>query len=109
MKKFLVTYHVPGEAMAQTANATPEQQAEGMKAWMDWSQRVGDKLVDMGMPLTNGTEIHPGDKAETSNRNFSGYSIIQANDLEEAKSLMNGHPHINGWSKDASIEISETM
>jgi len=109
MKKFLVTYHVPASAMAQMEGATPEQQAEGMKQWMDWAQRTGDHLVDMGTPLMPGQQIHPGNTATNSNREFSGYSILQANDMEEAKTLMNGHPHINGWNKDATIEVSEAM
>jgi hypothetical protein len=31
MKKFMVIYHAPAEAVAQMESATPEQKAEGMK------------------------------------------------------------------------------
>lgn len=109
MKKFLVTYHVPASAMAQMANTTPEQQAEGMKQWMDWSARVGDSMVDMGSPLMPGQQLTPGGHATQSDKEFSGYSIIQAEDMNEAKALMDGHPHLNGWNADATIELSETM
>jgi hypothetical protein len=109
MKKFLVTYHVPASAMAQMAGATPEQQAEGMKQWMDWAARAGEHLVDMGSPLMPGQQIHSGGNATQSNKEFSGYSILQAENMEQAKSLLEGHPHINGWNKDATIELSETM
>ena len=109
MKKFIVTYHVPASAMAQMDNATPEQQAEGMKAWMDWAQKCGDKLVDMGAPLANGQHISPGGAIRNSTKEFSGYSILQAENMDEAKALMKGHPHLNGWNADASIELSETM
>jgi hypothetical protein len=109
MKKFLVTYHVPASAMAQMADSTPEQQAEGMKQWMDWSARVGDHMVDMGSPLMPGQQLTHGGHAEQSNKEFSGYSIIQADDMNQAKSLMDGHPHLNGWHPEATIELSETM
>lgn len=34
MKKFIVTYHAPIEALAKMGEATPEQREEGMKPWM---------------------------------------------------------------------------
>jgi len=109
MKKFLVTYHAPMDAMAQTANSTPEQQAKGMEAWMQWAQRCGDKLVDMGAPLMNGQSISPDGKSKNSSKEVCGYSILQANNMEEAKALLNGHPHIGGWNPNCTIEVHETM
>jgi len=109
MKKFLVTYHAPADAMEQTMNATPEQQAEGMKAWMDWAQRAGSHLVEMGSPLMGGQKIGSDGASAQSGSNVSGYSILQAENMDEAKSLLQGHPHTNGWSKDASIEVHEAM
>jgi len=48
MKKFMVIYHAPAEAVAQMESATPEQKAEGMKPWLAWKDSVGNKLVDFG-------------------------------------------------------------
>src|ERR1035441_2207768 len=109
MKKFLVTYHVPAAAMAQMGNSTPEQQVEGMKQWMDWAARAGDHLVDMGTPLLPGQQLTSGGGAKNSDKEFSGYSILQAENMEQAKARMNGHPHLNGWNADATIELSEAM
>jgi hypothetical protein len=109
MKKFLVLYHAPVSTMDQTMNMTPEQQAEGMKTWMDWAQRCGDKLIDMGAPLMNGQVLAPGDKISNSNRDVAGYSILEAENLQDAEALLKGHPHISGWNKDATIEVHETM
>jgi len=109
MKKFIAIYHVPASAMAQTMNTTPEQRAEGMKQWMDWAQRAGSHLVDMGTPLMGGVEIAPDGSTKASDRNVSGYSILEAKNMEEAEKLMQGHPHTNGWSKDATIELHEAM
>jgi hypothetical protein len=109
MKKFLVLYHAPVESMEQTMNVTPEQQAEGMKAWMDWAKKTGSHLVEMGSPLMNGQTLRPDGSVNTSEKNVSGYSIVQAENMEEAKALFQGHPHIAGWNADASIEVHEFM
>jgi hypothetical protein len=108
MKKFLVTYHAPAEAMSQTMNVSPEQQAKGMEMWMNWMKKCGDKMIDMGAPLVNGQQISADGKLNKSNNNVSGYSIIQAENMEDAKALLEGHPHLSGWSKEATIEIHET-
>ncbi len=108
MKKFIVLYHAPIDAMKQTENSTPEEQAKGMEAWMVWSQKCGNKLVDMGAPLTNGQKLDPNGGSENSNINVVGYSILQAENMDEAKKLLNGHPHL-GWNAECAIEVHETM
>jgi hypothetical protein len=108
MKKFIVLYHAPMNAVMQTANTTPEEQAKGMEGWMQWAQKCGDKLVDLGAPLMNGVELLPGGKSKNSSKNVTGYSILQADNMEEAKKLLQGHPHL-GWNAECSIEVHETM
>lgn len=108
MKKFIVIYHAPIDAMAQTANSTPEEQAKGMEAWMVWAQKCGEKLVDMGAPLMNGQQLNPNGTSQNSAKNVAGYSVLQAENMEEAKALLKGHPHL-GWNAACSIEVHETM
>ncbi len=108
MKKFIVHYHAPAEAMAQMANATPEQKAAGMKPWMDWKDSMGDKLIELGSPLM-GAHVLKADGSETQGKSeVTGYSIIQANDIEEAKALLKKHPHLQ-WADNVAIEIFETI
>ncbi len=109
MKKFIVLYHVPKEAMAQTMNLTPEQQAKGMEMWAQWAQKCGNNLHDMGSPLMNGQQLSSDGSTRESAKNVSGYSILQAENMEAAKAMLNGHPHISGWNPDATIEVHETM
>ncbi len=109
MKKFLVTYHAPIDSMKQTASATPAQQAKGMEAWMQWAQRCGSNLVEMGSPLMNGQSLSPDGSVKGSDKNVCGYSILQAENMDDAKALLNGHPHIGGWNADCTIEVHETM
>jgi len=108
MKKFIVLYHAPAELMKQSENTTPEEQAKGMEGWMQWAKKCGDKLVDLGAPLANGQQINPDGKSKNSDKNVVGYSILQADSIEDAKKLLIGHPHL-GWDAACSIEVHETM
>jgi len=108
MKKFIVLYHAPDEALAESASSTPEQMEEGMKPWMDWAEKCGSHLIDLGNPLTGGQKLFPDGKSENSQRQVCGYSILQANDMAEAKSLLDGHPHLQ-WRGDCEIEVHEVM
>ncbi len=108
MKKFIVIYHATPEANKQMAAATPKQQAKGMEGWMKWAQKCGDQLVEMGAPLMNGQLISPDGSAKKSRKNVSGYSIVQAENLDKAKKLLKGHPHLKA-NAECSIEIHESM
>ncbi len=68
---------------------------------------MGDKLVDFGSPLMNGTRLLPDGRSEMSKKDVTGYSIIQANDMEEAISLLKNHPHLT-WAEGCYIEIYES-
>jgi hypothetical protein len=108
-KKFLVIYHAPIDAMAQTSNMSPEQQAAGMAMWEAWAKRVGAKLLDLGAPLMNGKRVAAVGDPTPSTREVAGYSLLSAEDWDDVMSLLEGHPHISGWHPEASIEIHETM
>ena len=76
---------------------------------MQWAQKCGDHLVEMGSPLMNGQQLSPDGSNHESSKNVSGYSILQAENMDAAKALLEGHPHISGWNQDATIEIHESM
>ena len=108
-KKFLIIYHAPIDALAQTANSSPEEMAKGMDMWKTWAKRVGSKLTDLGSPLINGKRLHPNGSSAPSTRDVSGYSLLEADDWDEVADLLLGHPHISGWHPEATIEVHETM
>lgn len=108
MKKFLVIYHAPAEAMQKMATATPEEKAEGMKPWMEWMAKVGDKLIDGGAPLMPGHQLKPDGTTEMSTKEVTGYSMLQAADMDEAKALLQGHPHLT-WIGGCDIEVHECI
>lgn len=108
MSKYLVIYHAPAEAMEMMANATEEERAEGMKPWMAWAEKCGSQLVDLGTPLVGGQSLKPDGSSEPSNREVTGYSVLEADSMDEAKSLLEGHPHL-AWTGGCDIEVHESV
>ncbi|MDE8669489.1 YciI family protein [Pseudarthrobacter sp. H3Y2-7] len=108
MKKFAVLYVAPQSAQAQMAQSSPEAAQEGMKAWMEWADRAGSGIVDMGSPLGEGREITATGATEVSSGNhIGGYGILQAEDLAGAEALLEGHPHL--MMPGASIQVYEFL
>jgi len=107
MKKFVVMYYAPVSAQDQMKNATPEQAAEGMKPWMDWKEKVGDGMVDMGTPLGNSRKVTK-DGASPSGSNIVGYSVLQANSMDDALEMVKEHPHLQ-WTNGCEIEVHESL
>lgn len=108
-KRFLVIYHAPIEASQQMEGASSEQQAEGMAMWMDWANKVGERLVDMGAPLMNGRRINSQREMEASTKDVTGYSVIVAEDLDHLLQLLESNPHISGWHPEATVEVHESV
>lgn len=108
MKKFIVIYHAPITVVMEMVKAAPANQAKGMQAWMMWAKKCGSQLVDMGAPLANGIQLGVDGKTKLSDKNVVGYSIVMAKSMEDAKSLIAGHPHLL-MHPGCSIEIHESM
>ncbi len=107
MQKYIVIYHAPASALEQIADSTPEQMQEGMEPWFAWAKKAGDGLVDMGTPLGGGQKVTPTGSSP-SDKNVTGYSILQAENMEAAKALVEGHPHL-GWAAGCEIEVHESL
>jgi hypothetical protein len=105
MKKYLVIYHAPAAAMEKMTDATPEQMKAGMEPWMQWAERCGEGLVDLGTPLGAGCKITAAGSSP-SDRDVVGYSIVQADSAEAAHALLQGHPHLV-WEEGCEIEVHE--
>lgn len=108
MKKFIAIYHAAPEAMAQAAEATPEQKDAAMQLWFDWKDKIGNALVDFGAPLVGGIAISTAGEKTNSAKQVSGYSIVQATNNEAAHALFEGHPHLS-WHATSTIEVHEFL
>jgi hypothetical protein len=94
MKKFIFIYF-------GFDTPTPEI----MGAWTKWFATIGDKIVDSGNPFGPGREITstgtknlPHDKSA-----IVGYSIINAESMDEAEKIAKGCPIIT------SVRVYEAM
>ena len=94
--------------LKHSAQASPEEMKKGMEDWMVWAEKCGDKLVDMGNPLMGGIKLNTDGSSSASEKQVCGYSVVQAENMDEAKLLLTGHPHLN-WDAACEIEIHETM
>ena len=107
MSRFVVVYHALDTAQEQMENATPEDAQSAMEPWMAWAAKCGDALVDMGTPLANGVKITENAQIP-SERNVVGYSMLEAESMEAALAMLEGHPHL-GWAEGCEIEVHESL
>ena len=102
MAKFLLAYHGGG---------MPESEEEGariMEAWGAWMSKVGSALVDPGNPTGNvATVASDGTRSQGGGANpITGYSILEADDLDGAVALVAGCPVLAGGG---SVQVCETF
>ena len=105
MKKFMVLYFATVEAQQKMKDASTEEAMKGMKPWMDWQEKIGDALVEMGSPISNAREVTK-DGVKKSNSEVAGYSVLQADSIDGASEMLKDHPHLS-WMEGAKIEVYE--
>ncbi|HSX18483.1 MAG TPA: YciI family protein [Candidatus Saccharimonadales bacterium] len=103
MKKFILLYNGPATPPEQMA---PEKSKAEMAKWGAWMDKIGDAMVDFGQPMANGVAV-VDDGSDGKASQLSGYSIVQADDMESAKKLVDGHPFLSDKSGKFSVEIHE--
>jgi hypothetical protein len=103
MAKFIYPYRGPATPMA---HLTPEQGAERMAAFGAWMEKVGAALVDIGSPFGMSASVRD-DGNEGSAGDLTGYSIVEADDLADAKALTDGLPFLSNSDGKCAVEIFE--
>ena len=91
MSKYLYLYRGPATPMDQF---TEEQSAEQMQAWGVWMGRVGSALTDGGAPFGERAAV-ADDGATAATTDLNGYTIVEADSLEAARGLLDGHPFLS--------------
>ena len=63
---------------------------------MEWFGQVGESMVDSGNPMTGGVEVMPDavHEIEPGAESFTGYSIVNAENLQAAVELAKTNPMI---------------
>jgi len=105
MSKFLFLYRGPATPME---DYTPEQSAEQMQAWGAWMGKVGSALADPGAPFGARTAVGDnGSSPAASDQN--GYTIVEAESLDAARVLTDGHPFLSEGKGRFTVEIFELV
>ena len=101
MAKFVYLY--TGGSMAET----PEAQEQAMQAWGAWFGALGDVVVDMGNPFGAATTIAAdGAVSHRSAAGATGYSIIQADSLDDATTKAKDCPVL---VSGGAVEVHEAV
>ncbi len=100
MTNYVLVYH--GGGMPES----PEEGARVMQAWTAWFASLGDAVVDGGNPASHTRTIAADGSVQDDPSGPSGYSIIQADSLDQAVALAKGCPVLQGG---ASIQVVETF
>lgn len=98
MAKYLFVYH--GGSMPESEAA----QAEMMEKWSAWFGSFPASIVDGGNPVGASITVSAGGVASDGGSNpASGYSIIDASDLDDATAKAKGCPIIE---EGGTVEVA---
>ena len=105
MPNYMIIYK--GEA-TDMADMTPEQGQEVMAKWGAWMEKIGPALVDIGTPFGPGSSVID-DGSDGTAASLTGYSIIEAANMDAAKAMVDGHPYLSGSNGEYAVDIYEQM
>jgi hypothetical protein len=102
MANYLLIYH------GGSAPQAPEEQQKVLQAWTGWFTSMGQAVVDGGNPVGQAkTVASNGSVSDGGGANpVTGYSIIQANSIDEAVEKAKGSPQL---TSGGTIEVCETF
>ena len=97
MANFVLVYR--GGAMGET----PEEQQASMEKWMAWFGGLGGAVVDPGAPFGASRTATGGGEGPSA---LTGYSILVADDIDDATTKAKGCPVIE---TGGSVEVYEAL
>jgi hypothetical protein len=101
MARFLITYH------AGDMPQDPGSIAQVRDALTQWAAKTGEALADLGAPVRSATTISSGGIRDGAPAGpFMGWSVIEAEDGNEAVRLVSDHPFI---SRGGILQLSEPI
>ena len=105
MAKYMMVYK--GDA-TDMSDMTEEQVAAVMAAWGVWTESVGPALVDVGTPFGPGVSIVDDGSTGTA-VSLTGYSIVEADDMNSARAFANNHPFLSEGKGNFAVDVYELM
>lgn len=64
--------------------SSPVEFASIMETWRNWTAEMGSAVIDSGNPFSQAAEVTSDGRTDTTAEVPSGYSIIQAEDMQRA-------------------------
>lgn len=107
MNRYIILYKAPLSVRQRLAQATPTEAQQGVQAWVDWQERVGDALIDAGRPVGRAQRVTAQGATDTGSA-VVGMSILQAPTIDDAVALVADHHHLR-WAGGCEIEVLEEM
>lgn len=92
-----------GEA-TDMADMSEDEVKTVMDKWAEWMQRVGPALSDIGTPFGRGASL-VDDGSLGNATSLTGYSIVEAADIDAAKALADGHPYLSEGKGNYAIDL----
>jgi len=103
MTQFMLVYR---GAATDLSAMTPEEGKAVLDKWQAWMGKVGNALKDVGAPFGESTSLVDNGKTRDATES-SGYSIIEAKDLADARKLADGHAYLSEGKGNYAIDIYE--
>ncbi len=98
MPKYVFAYRAPKDQVPSSGgDATP--------AWLEFRDRLGDKIVDFGNPVFSAASVGTCD----GSTRLGGYSFVTADDLESAVAMAKDSPTLAAGGGVEVGEITELM
>jgi len=98
MSRFLVTYH--GSGMPDD----PALMEQAKAAFGNWVGGAGDAIVDPGAPVNMVAQV--ATEGATEPAQIGGYSIIQADSVEDAKAVLSSHPYV---ARGGTLQVNQIL
>ncbi|MCP4818340.1 MAG: hypothetical protein GY883_04075 [Shimia sp.] len=102
MPKFMFIYHGGGRP------ETAEEGEKVMAAWGAWMEGIGADLIDGGNPAGMSKTVSANGVADDGGANpVSGYTLVNAADMDAACKIAAGCPILDGGQ--GTVEVAEAM
>jgi hypothetical protein len=100
MPRYLLAYH------GGHVDESLEGRERVMAAFSKWFEELGPRVIDPGNPVSRTVTVDDSSVSDGGGSNpISGYTVIDADDMETAIELVKRGPIIQGGR---SVEIAET-
>ncbi len=100
MPEYIIAYH------GGKKPETPEEGAAGMEKWKAWIAGLGEAVVNPGTPLGMSKTVSADGVSDTDASNkLTGFSVVQADDLDAALEMAKACPFLDG----GTLEVAEMM